>query len=393
MRIHVLLKTALKSIFGSKSRSLLTVSGVVIGVFAVISLVALVRGLENYIKGEFESMGSDVLFVYPGSGGLIQDPALAFFNNKLAKKHVTLIEQRAKDVVQYVEPMYQTQGFATYKNETFNATVQAMNARTQEILNLTPAEGRLMSALETRTGENVVVLGDKVKRELFGATKAIGKTINLDGKPFEIVGVLEKKSPEYDPSVFIPLKRGEDMYNLKHYTYILVKLKRDDNIYMDAKKIEIALLADLTQDDFTVYTADDLLGAIENILNMLEIGLATVAGISLLVGGIGIMNIMLVAVSERTREIGLRKALGATPKDITLQFLAEATALSSLGGILGLSLGFGVAKFAQKWLPAEVTPEMALLAVGFSLLMGIVFGTYPARKASQLDAIEALRYE
>ncbi len=393
MKTHVLLKTALKSIFGNKGRSLLTVLGVVIGVFAVISLVALVRGLENYIKGEFESMGSDVLFVYPGSGGLIQDPALAFFNNKLDQKHVALIKQRARDVVQYVEPMYQVQGFATYKDKTFNATVQAINAKTQEILNLSPAEGHLIGTLEARTGENVVVLGDKVKRELFGSTKAVNAYINLDGKPFRVVGVLEKKNPDYDPSVFIPLKRGENMYSLKHYTYILVKLKHDNNIYMDAKKVEMALLADLTQDDFTVYTAEDLLSAIENILNMLEIGLATVAGISLLVGGIGIMNIMLVAVSERTREIGLRKALGATARDITMQFLAEATALSVLGGALGLSLGYGVSMVARKWLPAEVTLDMALLAVGFSLLMGILFGTYPARKASKLDAIEALRYE
>ncbi len=393
MKFKTVFFTATKSLFSNKIRSLLTISGIVIGVFAIITLVSLVKGLENYVVGEFEDLGSNSVFVYPGSGGFFNDPALAFFNNKFSDRHVDLIKRNASDVIKSVEPVYQSGGVVTYKNKKYSAVLLAGNAKMQEVFSLPIKEGRLISELESKSNASVIILGHLVKEELFGQANPLGKTVNLEGKPFEVIGYLEQKSQDYDPSVIVPLKKGEELAGLKNYTYILVELKNNENVYLDTKQIELALLQDLTSDDFTLYTAEDLLGAVRDILDILKIGLAAVAGISLLVGGIGIMNIMLVSVTERTSEIGLRKALGATRKDITLQFLLESSLLSNFGGLIGLAFGALVCLIARTWLPTEITPGMALLAVGFSLFVGILFGTYPAIQASKMDAIEALRYE
>ncbi|HOM78249.1 MAG TPA: ABC transporter permease [bacterium] len=393
MKFSTLFFTSLTSLISNKIRSLLTISGIVIGVFAIITLVSLVKGLENYVVGEFESLGSNLVFVYPGSGGLRNDPALAFLNNKLSQRHVDLIKREASDVIKSVEPMYQSGGVVKFKNTEYKAAILAGNSKIQDLFALPLKEGRFMSEAETRNNANVAILGHLVKEELFGQIYPIGKTIMLEGKPFEVIGFLEQKGPEYDPAIIVPLKKGEEISGIKNYTYILIELLNNENVYLDTRKIELALLQDLTIDDFTIYSAEDLLSSVREILDILKIGLAAVAGISLLVGGIGIMNIMLVAVSERTSEIGLRKAIGATEKDITLQFLLESSLLSSFGGLLGLGLGAAACVIARTWIPSEITPEMALLAVGFSLCVGILFGTYPAIQASKMDAIEALRYE
>jgi len=393
MKLKTTFNTAMAALKLNLARSLLTTLGVVIGVFAIVTLISLVQGLQNYVSAEFEVLGSNLLFVYPGSGGLANDPALAFSNNKLSEKHVDLIEQNASSVIEHVSPMIQTGGFLTYKNKNYNAGVIGGEALIQEMFNLEVEEGRQFSESEARLGEGVAVLGNQVKQELFGNSSPLGKEIKMESEKLTVIGYMPKKGQDYDTSVMIPIKLAENIFNLKKYTYLAISLKSKENVSADAKVVEMALLKDLDKEDFTIYTQQDLLDQVQSILDILKFGMGAVSGISLLVGGIGIMNIMLVSVTERIREIGLRKALGATRSRIALQFLVEAIVLSSVGGTFGLGLGFVGTFVAQKWLDARITPNMVILALGFSLVVGIIFGTYPAVQASKKDPIEALSYE
>lgn len=393
MHLQTTIQTAIKSLKQNKIRSLLTVSGVVIGVFAIVTLVSLVKGLQNYVDEQFESLGSNLIFIYPGSGGIANDPSLAFANNRLAEKHVKLIKREAKEVVSLVSPIIQTGGAASYKDRDYYASVLAGDAQLQDAFDLELRGGRHMTPFEARSGEKVALLGYKTKEELFGNIDPLGKEINVEGEHLKVIGYLPPKGQDYDQMVVMPLSLAEEIFDIKNYTYLAVKLKSKDQISIDAKQVELALLKDLDREDFTLYTQEDLLTQVQSILDILKFGLAAVAGISLLVGGIGIMNIMLVSVTERIREIGLRKALGATEAVIALQFLFESVILSISGGVIGLGFGFGGCLIARRWLESEVTPGMIGLSLGFSLLVGVLFGTYPALSASKKDPIESLRYE
>lgn len=393
MKIGTTIQTAIKSLKQNKGRSLLTILGVVIGVFAIVTLVSLVRGLQNYVNEQFESLGSNLVFVYPGSGGITNDPSIAFSNNKLAEKHVRLIQREAEEAVEVVSPIISTGGAVKYKTKDYYASIMGGYADLQKIFDLPIAEGRFITPFEARSGQKVAIIGHDVKQELFGRQSPLGKEIDVGGETFEVLGYLEQKNQDYDPTVMIPLEKAEELFDISNYTYLAVKLKSKDNVSLDSKQVELALLQDLDTEDFTIYTQEDLLTQVQSILDILKFGLAAVAGISLLVGGIGIMNIMLVSVTERIREIGLRKALGATRTSIALQFLVESVLLSLVGGLLGLGFGFGGCLIARRWINSEVTPQMIGLSLGFSLVVGVVFGTYPAANASKKDPIESLRYE
>ena len=205
---------------------------------------------------------------------------------------------------------------------------------------------------------------------------------------------MEKKGAEYDVQIVMPYTTLEDIVNVKQYSsYIGIKLTEDADIDKATKEIELALLRDLKKDEFTLFSQKDLLNSVQEILEILTVGLGAVAGISIVVGGIGIMNIILVSVTERIKEIGLRKALGATSANIGIQFMFESVMISVIGGMLGVLLGGGATLIAQKWLRAEVPLWAVGLSFGFSSVVGIVFGTYPALRASRFDPIDALRYE
>lgn len=382
--------TALKSNLG---RTFLTTLGVIIGVFAVVSLVSLVTGVQNYVKDAFENIGSNLIYIMPGSGGFANDPALSFSNNKFESKHVDLIKRNAGDQVLAITPYTGIAKNVKYKTKTFFGAISGVNEDFERLFNVKFDEGKFFNRFDVRSKRHVAVLGSKVKEELFGTSNVLGKNIKIGDVTFTIVGSIKQIDPDIDNAVVIPETTLAQEFNTKLYTYIIAQAKSADQIEYAKKSIEIALLQDLKSDQFTLYSATDLLQSINQILNILQIALAAIAGISLLVGGIGIMNIMLVSVTERIREIGLRKALGATSFDIGLQFILEAVIVSLLGGLFGLFLGWIVTLIANIWIRAEITAWSVGLAIGFSILVGIVFGTYPALDAAKKDPIEALRYE
>jgi len=395
MNAKEILSTASKELLLNKVRSFLTMLGVIIGVFAVISLVSLVGGVQEYVVSSFEDLGSNLIFVVNGKieMGQRQTAGSALVSTNLKEKHVDMIESTAKDYVDYITPQSQTYQTIKYKTEEYFLLLLGVNYEANDIFNSNIEKGRYFNRVEQENSSRVVVLGNNLGKKFFGEENPIGKKIKINGKSYEVVGLLAKKSPNYDESVILPYTTVMDEFSATGITSIVVKVKDNVDLEQAQQQVKLALLKDLKEDKFTVMTQEDILESIQNILNMLTIALASISGISLLVGGIGIMNIMLVSVAERTKEIGLRKALGATSSDIKNQFMAEAILISSLGGVLGLLLGW-VTTIAIRPLIKAVIPVWAIpLALGFSLAVGIIFGTYPAVNASKKDPIEALRYE
>jgi len=395
MNAKEILSTASKALLLNKVRSFLTMLGVIIGVFAVISLVSLVGGVQEYVVSSFEDLGSNLIFVVNGKieMGQRQTAGSALVSTNLKEKHVDMIESTAKDYVDYITPQSQTYQTIKYKTEEYFLLLLGVNYEANDIFNSNIERGRYFNRVEQENSSRVVVLGNNLGKKFFGEENPIGKKIKISGKSYEVVGLLAKKSPNYDESVILPYTTVMDEFSATGITSIVVKVKDNVDLEQAQQQVKLALLKDLKEDKFTVMTQEDILESIQNILNMLTIALASISGISLLVGGIGIMNIMLVSVAERTKEIGLRKALGATSSDIKNQFMAEAILISSLGGVLGLLLGW-VTTIAIRPLIKAVIPVWAIpLALGFSLAVGIIFGTYPAVNASKKDPIEALWYE
>ena len=395
MNAKEILSTASKALLLNKVRSFLTMLGVIIGVFAVISLVSLVGGVQEYVVSSFEDLGSNLIFVVNGKieMGQRQTAGSALVSTNLKEKHVDMIKSTAEDYVDYITPQSQTYQTIKYKTEEYFLLLLGVNYEANDIFNSNIEKGRYFNRVEQENSSRVVVLGNNLGKKFFGEENPIGKKIKINGKSYEVVGLLAKKSPNYDESVILPYTTVMDEFSATGITSIVVKVKDNVDLEQAQQQIKLALLKDLKEDKFTVMTQEDILESIQNILNMLTIALASISGISLLVGGIGIMNIMLVSVAERTKEIGLRKALGATSSDIKNQFMAEAILISSLGGVLGLLLGW-VTTIAIRPLIKAVIPVWAIpLALGFSLAVGIIFGTYPAVNASKKDPIEALRYE
>ncbi len=393
MKFKETIITALKALVQNKMRTFLTMLGVIIGVFAVVTLVGLVQGVKNYVEDQFSELGSNLLFVYPGSAGWANDPALSFSNNKLEEKHVNLIKEYAPDQIEDITPFIMLGETVKYKTKSFYASITGASTSYESIGGVTLTSGRFFTKAEERSKAKVAVIGPLVSKELFGDIDPIGKKIKAANKSFDIVGVMEEKGPDYDEIVIVPYTTVEDTWDIKNYTMIEIKLSSSTDMHIAEKNIELALLRDLQSDDFTLFSQEELLSTVQNILGILTIGLGAIAAISLVVGGIGIMNIMLVSVTERIDEIGLRKALGATPLNIGLQFMVESVVMGIIGGTLGVSLGWGSMLVAQNWLRAEIPFWAIGLAFGFSIIVGTVFGTYPAIKASKMDPIVALRYE
>jgi putative ABC transport system permease protein len=389
-------------------RSFLTILGIIIGVAAVIAMVSIGEGAKKGIEERFASMGTNLLFVYPGSRNIrgVQSGFGGFTN--LKPDDARAIEERC-DAVKATSPSINTRAQVVYANKNWNTQIQGTGEKFPEIRNWRVVEGVYFDESQVASGAKVCVLGSLVKQNLFEDEDPIGKTIRINKIPFTVIGVLESKGEQggffnRDDMIAAPYTtvmrrlRGVDYINSIDVAAVSADKTSEAQRQIEELMRERHRIAPGAEDDFQVRNIADVAESAAESTKIMTILLGSIAGISLIVGGIGIMNIMLVSVTERIREIGVRLAVGARERDILLQFLIEAVVLSVTGGVIGIIIGVGASRLMKyislfSNITTVVTPESIMLAFFFAASVGIFFGYYPARKASKLDPIEALRYE
>jgi putative ABC transport system permease protein len=393
---------ALEMLAANRVRTALTMLGVVIGVAAIILLVSLGEGATAYITRELTGLGTNLLIITPGktqtSGGF--HPPTASTVRKLTYEDAVALRRRATLLTDAV-PVVLGTGKIRYQGVSRDTSVIGVTPEFQRVRNLYVEIGQFVSEEDVEGRRRVVVLGRTVKRELFGEENPLGQFVTLADSRYRVIGIMERKGVslgfDIDDLVFIPVKSAQDLFDTDRLFEILASVRSPDEIDRATQQVkDILMRRHGNREDFTLTSQGAILSAFTTILKILTAVLGGIAGISLLVGGIGIMNIMLVSVRERTREIGIRKAVGARRRDILGQFLLESVMMSSLGGGLGIVVGVGGAKALSlffTYLPTQVSPWAILMAFGFSAAVGIFFGVYPARRAALLDPIQALRYE
>jgi len=405
-------KIALRALRANKMRSLLTILGIVIGVATVVALLSIGKGATADITSSIQSNGSNLLTVSPGR---LQMGAARLGQSQQAShlyySDYQLLQRSLAENINAIAPSYQSSYLVKYGTESFNVNVTGITEDFKETNSYTVTAGRFISEGDNKSQSLVAVLGSQAAEDLFGGLVPIGKTISINSVKFEVIGVLESKGSGFgssDDAIFVPLDTGYNKLFGDTATYddkkivnsISVSVETTEAMDTISAQIEFLLrrahkLASSDESDFNVLSQADLLSTLTSVTQILTTFLGAIAGISLLVGGIGIMNIMLVSVTERTKEIGLRKAVGATKNQILTQFLIETMTLSILGGIVGILLGVGIALFfsATGLIASVITADSIMLAFFFALLIGVFFGIYPAFRAANLHPIVALRYE
>ncbi len=390
---------ALRALRTNKIRSILTMLGIIIGVASVILLVSIGTGIQAYVTNQFTSLGSNKIFVLPGKvdlkqlGGRPTSPVSKFILDDVASL------SRASDGISAVTPTIVQNGTIAYQGKIIAIEVAGVWENYFQISNFVAEKGSILTQNDVERSRKVIVLGSKPAKDLFGDTEPVGKSVTIGEIRYSVKGTLVSKGGEggightVDDHVFIPLTSAMRQFNQDRPYTLLVEATSEDVVKQTVSDIKRVLLRRLKEDDFTVIEQTELLTTITQFISVITIALGGIAAISLLVGGIGIMNIMLISVSERTREIGLRKAVGATGRDILFQFLIESVIVSLVGGIIGILLGGAGSLALRAFVQTEVTIWSVLLASGFSALIGIIFGVAPAIRAARLDPIEALRYE
>ena len=388
-------KMAFKAIWGNKVRSFLTMLGVIIGVMSVTVLMAIGQGTTSSVTDSISSMGTNMISV------TIQTRRFGFGMNKSSRsssakgtvilKAEDVLALKDNEYIQYVSPT--VSGSLTVKAGSTNTTASIMGVYPDyaNIVSTELASGRYIIDADVENRSAVCVIGPDLAEELFGNTNVVGNTLHVNGRMFRIVGVLDGTSS----TLVLPFTLAQRMLEATSITSFYVSAT-DSTVVSAAQTAVERFLYKKYQDDstYSIMNQEEMLAAMEETAGTLSLMLGGIAGISLLVGGIGIMNIMLVSVTERTREIGIRKAIGAKRRNILLQFLIESVVLSGMGGLLGLLLGYGLMHLLESYMGMSVTASagVAQLAMGFSMFVGVVFGLYPANKASKLKPIDALHY-
>jgi putative ABC transport system permease protein len=398
--ITEILKLSVQSLMRNKSRSFLTMLGIIIGVSAVILLVSIGQGLQTYITKQFESLGANVVMVMPGKfgdGGGLQTSAHGMMVSKLSLNDVDKIS-RLGSPVGLVAASLESTANVSYAGKSKYVNIGGFSASYLKMMNLSAATGVMYTDADDRASKNVVDLGQSLATKLFGSMNPVGKSVTIGAQKFRVIGVLNKFGAsgfgvDINEFAAIPLTTAQKLLGTKSIQSIGVQAKDKNSVPTVISMVKKELGKRLEEDEFSVIDSANLIQTINQVLGALTLALGGIAAISLLVGGVGIMNIMLVSVTERTREIGLRKAVGAKPSDILYQFLIEAVVLSLGGGVIGVILGSLGALAMSSFIETTVTWWSILLSFGVSAAVGIVFGVAPAARASKLNPIEALKYE
>ena len=405
MSIMMTLRIALKALNRNKMRTILTMLGMIIGVGAVITMVALGTGARTTIEERVKSAGTNMIMVNAGnfaSGGVRMGQGNA---TTMTPADATMI--KAIPGVQYAAAGANSRSQVIAGNQNWSTNVQGTDVDLPLIRNWPTKYGSFFTSADVTGAQKVAVLGTVVSETLFGPdVDPTGQIIRLRSQPFKVIGVMASKGQssqgqDQDDTIFTPyttvMKKLQGQQNINNITVSAADAGQIQDV---AEAIRVALrtshkIVPGDSDDFMVRTLEEMASVQTETTKTMTTLLASIAGVSLLVGGIGIMNIMLVSVTERTREIGLRMAIGARGKDVLLQFLVEAIVISLIGGLIGIGLGFGLSAAVQKFMqwPAVISPNAIALAFGFAAVTGVFFGFYPARKAAGLDPIEALRFE
>ena len=414
MDLLTITRTAFHSLRTNLARSLLTILGIVIGVMAIVLVVALGQGAQGLILDQVKGVGANTIILRPGRQPTGPESAAeTILSDSIKQREIDALKNPINvPDIESVDPAVLVTGPVQYQENTYRPMVIGWTADALvQMFQISPSEGTLFSEDDILQRSKVAVIGSKVREKLFGSSDALGEYIKIRGQNIRILGVLPPRGQvsafNVDDLILVPYSTAQkDILGINYFNEVFLRAKDGSDVDLAASDIKATLrdlhnITDPEKDDFFVMTQKDIVDRLSTITQALTIFLAMIASISLVVGGIGIMNIMLVSVTERTREIGLRKALGATNRDILRQFLLEAVILTVSGGasgtILGISLAFLASvilktQFNLAW-PFQLPLSAIILGVGMAGVVGLGFGLYPARKAALKDPIEALRYE
>ncbi|MDQ1626834.1 MAG: putative transport system permease protein [Actinomycetota bacterium] len=394
MKVTEAFRVALDALRANRLRSALTMLGVIIGVAAVVILVAIGNGAKREVEAQVEGLGSNIIIVVPGKFEFGSAPSVS----RLTLADVDLLGRVVGDRRRVAVTIASGETVSVGSRKVF-ATVNGVNENVPNVFDRAVARGEYLTGTDVDTRRRVAVLGSSVARDVFGDVDPLGRQVSIAGVRFRVIGVFVRVGSTFgvdrDSEVHIPVTAAQRLFGVDRIDGLAVKAPTADDVEPLQKRLVSALQDKYTGEEFSAVTQTQILGTIGRILGLLTLVLSAIAAISLLVGGVGVSNIMLVSVRERTREIGLRKALGARSRDILLQFLIEAVLLCVVGGLIGIGLGVGSSLLvsAVSPLPAVVAWWSPALAFGVSAAVGIFFGVAPARRAGRLDPVVALRTE
>jgi len=397
-------RSAYSDLMRNKVRTFLTTLGIVIGVSSVVLLQAFGLGLKAYIKNQFDSLGTNLVYILPGSIGAAFKSGGGFGSSALGSSinfdEKDLFDLRRTNYAEIVIPNIQKSTKVSSKTTSEYSTVYGTSEEVFPARNLEIDFGKIFDKNSVNKKDKVVVLGPSIAEKLFGSSNnALEQKIIIDKLNFKVIGVLKSKGgggfggPNFDAFIYMPYKTAFSITDKKSFSSFVIKAQSSDSINRLKNQISDILLDRYDEEDFSVAESKEILNTVESIFTMINMVLIAIGAVSLIVGGIGIMNIMYVSVTERIKEIGIRRALGALASDILYQFLSEAVLLSIIGAVLGLILSFVVVLILRIFFPAYIDLNSIIMAITVSSIIGIGFGVFPARSAAKLLPIDAIRYE